>query len=1808
MVESEGAFRLTFVQGRGLLSLAGRDFEGLGHVDSLELEIPNLRFPFDLSGGVARFKNRRLRLRELSLAISGRELTGFLARAPLADFGIYDARVSVEGSHLGLCARVLLGGHEAEVTAAATLSLRPPRGVGLCVHDVRAYGFLPIPVPLVVTALFTALGAESPANRDSVPDLALPPLVRVRSATEVDVDACALAMLAILPMHGWRLPELGKVRIRAAGGIAKSTRIPLVFSLADVDESEDPLLGEDASPEAYQVREFAARCAPIEDALARGDVASALAQLRVLAPIESDDRVGAARLLQLLLASETTLAEASEVAESALVRWPEFTPALLASAIVAAECGQHGSSAILFDKVARLAAAQGRNEDENCALLASAMQSAAAEQTEVALATLERALLRRPSLRPVSRAKLMKQAVEGHWRGLLASIGEESILGELDMVDEVTQVVELVRQGGLAKDATLIAHAAESLEALLRRPEWPETSLSRAEAAYQMGLVRATLGDDSAASHWFATCIEGDASGAVAAAAWRALTELMQRRADQVSVAQALVGWAGDARVPEDVAEKVKHLLEAAEVMRRELRQPSQAAALLETALGLSPADGLVLSALERVADEAGATGVVVDVLRRHLRETRPDQGKAVLRLLIRLLTDNPEQHEEAREACRVLLDLVPDDEDAILGLARIDWRAGDRARAGLGYRRIADSTTLASPALAECHLRMAQLAEAAGDHAEVQRQLDLALRREPEGARLDVLAEALQEVGQTDRLGAIFDGRSSGLHDPADRRRLRRALAAAAERAGDVEQAESIYRTLLDEEGDDPALLDHLVQLHRRKGDGEALVLWLERLWTLVERVDSTAASTVDRQSIGLELAELLARDAGQRPRAEVILRRLLDGAPEAATLLDPLFELLVAQGDFEEAAKVFAKRLAGTSEQGVSSLLLTRARLCLSQPLGLAPALSLLQSLPIDMLEDDVVGLRSEVAERAGDMADALACLERLRERASEGERAALTRRLSEVALNPAGSAGTAIALLERLRGEVPDDLHLAQALFEAYGRLDDVEARTRAWQELLAKAPALPDVYRARVKMALSEAAEREGDLHKAAQMLDQASQLDHSPMARAEQLVVHARLLVARGELVQAQEELGEALRLNATSAAALALQGDLAYRAQEWEKARIAYTRLAQLPGAGQVVSPRTLAFRRAELAEMFGDPTEAEAAYREVLVLDPQNDGAREAMAGFALLRGDLAEAALHLQELARLLPKEAVDRLTQARQRLGQVYLGLGDLQAARQNLELAMASEPDRASTLELLATAYQRLGLHRDAAVICERLSRIQVDPSKKAEALFRKGEILRTALADEDGAQEAYLRSSDVDPSFAPSLARLVATYWARADLAGIADVGSDLVQASSAAKPDQRDVGLIVAVAALLERNDEALAKTALESPLLGAPLRPDLAAARLGELVARVVRTGQDGRTPFDALDRVLALLSSSLPEGYHEELQLAALKSLETDPADVGQAMVLARLSEQRGQIKLARSAYCLVRFLDGGTGVDARLSAVGEEAPAKPEAFAPDSAVHPLCQGPLRKVLHHLARALAGSATASYDEPTAPLAQGTLFVLEMLRAELAAPQIPVLAQGHGLDVTFSATQPLSILIGKKAEQLAPCELRFFLARALEQARAGTLAVLRMSPDNLRGMLRAVLRIAGAPATPFEIAEEAADESTALWLKRLRNPDVAALIPLEGGRDRLIADARQALAAPPDIDDYIRGCRYTADRVGLLACGRPLVALRALGGMGKDGLPSSAESAAIAQRKEQVRSSPALRELVAFLLSEEYTTLVEGV
>jgi hypothetical protein len=199
---------------------------------------------------------------------------------------------------------------------------------------------------------------------------------------------------------------------------------------------------------------------------------------------------------------------------------------------------------------------------------------------------------------------------------------------------------------------------------------------------------------------------------------------------------------------------------------------------------------------------------------------------------------------------------------------------------------------------------------------------------------------------------------------------------------------------------------------------------------------------------------------------------------------------------------------------------------------------------------------------------------------------------------------------------------------------------------------------------------------------------------------------------------------------------------------------------------------------------------------------------------------------------------------------------------------------------------------------------------------------------------------------------------------------------------------------------------------------------------------------------------------------------------------------------------------------------------------------------------------------------------------------------------------RGAGADVTFAATQPLTVIMGARAEDLDVAELRFLVGRALEQARAGTLAVARLSLDNLRVLLRGVIRAVSLGVSDGETGgRDSESDRAADWASLLCQPEIARLMPTGKARADLLVEAGEALTRPPDLEGYVRGCRYTADRVGLLCCGSPLVALRALAGQLKHDGTSPAEESA---RQERVRSSTALRELIAFMLSDEYASLVE--
>src|SRR5678816_4295856 len=110
-------FEIQVEDGAGLLLLRPRTLFGWLRVERLELQIPNVKFPLDITGGMAQFRAQRCRVMACSLKLDGDGVAKLLeARAaPLASAGFTEvrARVGTMRAELGGWARV--GGERCEL-------------------------------------------------------------------------------------------------------------------------------------------------------------------------------------------------------------------------------------------------------------------------------------------------------------------------------------------------------------------------------------------------------------------------------------------------------------------------------------------------------------------------------------------------------------------------------------------------------------------------------------------------------------------------------------------------------------------------------------------------------------------------------------------------------------------------------------------------------------------------------------------------------------------------------------------------------------------------------------------------------------------------------------------------------------------------------------------------------------------------------------------------------------------------------------------------------------------------------------------------------------------------------------------------------------------------------------------------------------------------------------------------------------------------------------------------------------------------------------------------------------------------------------------------------------------------------------------------------------------------------------------------------------------------------------------------------------------------------------------------------------
>jgi tetratricopeptide (TPR) repeat protein len=985
--------------------------------------------------------------------------------------------------------------------------------------------------------------------------------------------------------------------------------------------------------------------------------------------------------------------------------------------------------------------------------------------------------------------------------------------------------------------------------------------------------------------------------------------------------------------------------------------------------------------------------------------------------------------------------------------------------------------------------------------------------------------------------------------------------LAAACERASDEEGALAALRVCIENAGPGPLVgmaWRRLVELYARRGDPHAAAR------ALISSADDarTGASEPERAAALIAAAEILRKRLALPGDAGMLLERAIALDPTSVEALEALEGLTTETGNFQRLADVLERKLEVAARGPVEQQeIISRLVQIYSGP---APN-----------------------RDRARLLRDRMATID-----LETTPMVPIPRPETRVGVPPVPEARTA--------AEIDSEKVVAAALAGDEPSEADGETETDGTSDF-AGAPAAepaapgrssaPPSEQAAVHAAAGKSAEAGGDLARAEQAYWRAASIEAEPGLRANYLVAHARVLLARGDVETARGQLESGRERAPGHVGAGALLADISYRTQDWARARELYALLDSAPSVTDVIPREVLVQRRAVLADRLGDADEAEALYRELAILNPQHLGARKALSELARARGDLPGAAQRLEEVLRLMPSDTSGELLDIRQRLGAMYAELGEWEAARHYLELVLTQDPARAPALELLLEAYDHLEMPAEAAKVCARLARLYYEPSRRAAALYRQAEILRDQLDNPSAALDAYLRSSDLDPRFVPSRLRLVDHFWNVGDLDVVAELANDLstVPLSADSEPE-----LIVRL---------AIAMTTLRGGATSRfPFTPALGPVAVRAIVEAAGHQEQIENRPIEALDPMLTRARIWAGADGEATLYATLIDMVREDPGQPGAASALGRFAETGVRLALANAAYGIAAFVVPGCPAAKHMPALPSPGHVLPEAVAIGGpADHPDFVAPARRALAGLAAALLGYGTdAPAPKPTegSGLPPSRATELRRIGDLLAAPPFIVVrdsgepkAGDERRRLRVIPTQPAGLMIAAAAAALTDRGWAFVAGRALETLRSG----LRTS--GLAGAQGLARLLEGARAVLADA--EPNDPQAGAVADWLRTPESSLLLGSSETRAAVRADVEAALEALPDWPSFVRGALHTRNRIGLLACTSPTDALNVLK-IEERAVPGRADTDTPEGRQAFLRTAVA-NELIGFMLSPAY-------
>ena len=833
-------------------------------------------------------------------------------------------------------------------------------------------------------------------------------------------------------------------------------------------------------------------------------------------------------------------------------------------------------------------------------------------------------------------------------------------------------------------------------------------------------------------------------------------------------------------------SERVDYLRQAAAIWLDRLQDKRYAARLLLRALELAPADSSILQQSDGLLRELGDMRRLSDAYQLHIRNLHGPHRARPLYELGKIYRDHMQDTTRAVNCFSRAHEADPGRTEVWLPLANARFAADDVAGARRLYELILsqgapDAETrewvlsrletlgrspsrpirmLSNPlrrrtvtlahaaggvvksgdALLEEALRRAAAFEAQGRRDAAVAQYRAAAERVPGDHRsLDALARLYQDSNDletfVDVLGELIEDCEEG--SPRAELWLYRARIYQ----GALGREAEAYRCLEEGYREDPTSREVASVLRQA---AEVRGEW-NRAAELIEREIETAETTRDIGMLHLELAVIFDEKLLAAEKARHHYEQALAHDPGLAAAPRPLARLYELAGRYAEAARMneFASHYARDDSQ--RSRLLYRAGVAAERDGDRDGARRLYH-------------LAALAAPKGDDASASHQALLRLDDRSEEART-----ELLELELRDADNDEQRIDILRQLLDRATTS--------------GDIDAADRHARSLLSMDGADLSAY-----LVLKSQAEATSDWSALASLLNARAVSLSDPDERAAVYYDLGRLYQTKlDNSASAVRSFERALVAEPRHPAALEALADLVYQAGDWERARQLYARMKPEQSATAI---EELAYRRGSVAEKLGHHREALEAYSEAVEHMPAYRRALEAMLALAKEVKDLPRAIHASRGLLELLPPEDIDRLTEARIRLAELYAENDNTDSAMEYCRLVLADEPNTEAALWLLADLSERRGDFEGAARSLRRLGATIASPSRRAELLYRLGELYRTRLRDLDQAADAYLRGVDLDPNHAPTLRRLVDHYWREGDVEQVMEMADSLSNQSA----------------------------------------------------------------------------------------------------------------------------------------------------------------------------------------------------------------------------------------------------------------------------------------------------------------------------------------------------------------------------------------------------------------------------------------